>query len=216
MATTEVYTCLEVCTDALRKIGVVAADEAAQADEIETAGRALNRMLKAWQGRGYNLWAVSSESVTATTAIEHSLTEARPLEIQSIRTKRGGIETPMRRMNREEYDLLPQKSVTGIPTQFYFNRQRDAATFLVWPIFASVTTETFEVTYIRELNDVVLTDQVDVPSEWYDATIYGLAARLLDDYTINNPTIVQRAEEELRLALAYDREGSIYFCGDHY
>jgi hypothetical protein len=216
MPNTDTYTCLEVCTDALRKIGVVAADEQAQADEIESAGRALNRMLKAWQGRGYNLWAVSAESVTATTDAEHSLTDARPLEIQSIRVKRGGTEIPMYRMNREQYDMLPNKATTGIPTQFYFNRQRDAATFLVWPLFPSVTTETFEVTYIRELNDVVLTDQVDVPSEWYDATIYGLAARLLDDYTISNPMLVQRAEEELRLALAYDREGSVYFCGDGY
>lgn len=216
MPNTDVYTCLEVCTDALRKIGVVAADEQAQADEIDTAGRALNRMLKSWQGRGYNLWAVSSESVAANTVSEYSLTDPRPLEIQSIRTKRGGNETPMRRMNRQEYDLLPNKTTTGIPTQFYFNRQRDTATFIVWPLFPSVTSETFEVTYIRELNDVVLTDQVDVPSEWYDATIYGLAARLLDDYTISNPMLVQRAEEELRIALAYDREGSVYFCGDGY
>lgn len=211
MAITETYTCLEVCTDALRKIGVVAADEQATADEIETASRALNRMLKSWQNRGYNLWAVSSESVTATTGASHSLTAGRPLSIESIRVKQNGIETPMRQMTRDEYDRLPQKDTTGIPTQFYFNRQRDNATFLVWPVFASVTTQTFEVTYIRELNDVVLSEQVDVPSEWYDATIYGLAARLLDDYDISKPNLQARAEEELRIAQAFDREESIWF-----
>ena len=216
MASTETYTCREICTDALRKIGVVAVDEQAAADEIESAARALNRLLKGWQNRGYNLWAVSSETVTATTSAEHSFTAGRPLSVQSIRVKRDGVETPMTELNREGYDLLPTKDTTGIPTQFYFNRQRDASTFTVWPVFASVTTETFEVTYVRELDDVVLTDQVDVPSEWYDATVYGLASRLVDDYAVNNPGVTARAEEELRLAMSYDREGSTYFCGGGY
>ena len=214
MATDQTYSCLEICTAALRKIGVVSVDEPAQADEIEAARDALNRMLKAWQNRGYNLWAFSSESVAATTGPVHSLTAGRVLEIQSVRVKRNGIETPMRQMNRNEYDTIPQKSSTGYPTQYYFNRQRETSTFVVWPVFASVSGETFEVTYIRELEDVELADPVDVPSEWYDATVYGLAARLLDEYAVNRPNVVARAEEELRLALAYDREGSVYFVCD--
>ena len=64
----------------------------------------------------------------------------------------------------------------------------------------------------REFEDQTdLTAVPDVPGEWWDAVVYGLAARLADDYGKNVPNVVARAEEELRLALSADREGSIYF-----
>ena len=101
MPTTETYRALDICQDALRKIGVVAGDEEATADEIKSSSRALGRMLKAWQARNYNLWTVSSESIPATTAIEYSFASGRPLDLTSVRVKRNGVETPMMRMTRE-------------------------------------------------------------------------------------------------------------------
>lgn len=211
MPTTETYTAHDICTEALRKIGVVAQGVPADADEIQSAARALNRMLKAWQAKGYNLWTLARETVVATTVAEHSFASGRPLYLTSVRFKRNGIETPMCRLTREEYDDLPVKDTTGTPTQYYFDRQRDTATMFVWPVLAVANGETLEISYVREIEDVVITEQVDVPSEWYDAVIYGLAARLLDDYTIDAPSIVARSEDELRTALAYDTEDSVFF-----
>jgi len=148
--TTDTDTNLEICTAALRKIGVVGMGVTASADEIETARVALGRMLKSWQSRGYNLWAVTSMSVTATTSASYSLTPARPLALQSVRFK-SGSETPMLELSREEYDNLPLKSAAGRPTCFYYDRQKEAGTLYVWPVLSSVTTETLEITYIREL-----------------------------------------------------------------
>jgi hypothetical protein len=211
MATTDTDTVRDLIESAFRKIGVVAVDEAMQADQAEQGLRALNRMVKAWQNKGYNLWSVASQSVTLTTAAVHTLNPVRPLDILSCRFKRSGVEMPMVRMTRNEYDNLPVKAAQGTPTQFYYDRQREAARLYVWPVLAAAAGETLEITYTREFEDMALTDAPDLPGEWYDAAVYGLAARLADDYMVNAPNVIARAEEELRLALAFDREGSIWF-----
>lgn len=205
----------DICEDALRKIGVVASDQTATGDEMETARKALGRMLLAWQNKGYNLWAVTSMSVTATTSATYTLTPARPLSLSSVRWK-ATSEIPMQEMSRDEYDRLPLKTSVGQPTSYYYNRQKATATLYVWPVPSSVTTETLEITYIRSLDDVVLTADVDFPPEWEDAVVYGLASRLTDDFMVNAQNVMMRAEVELENALAGDREGSVYFVGDQY
>lgn len=214
MAVTEIYTNAEICTDALRKLGVVAIDEPASGYDIEVARRGLERMLKGWQNAGYNLWTVASQSVAVTTGAEHTLDPVRPVSIESVRFKVGGIETPMSQMTRSEYDRQPQKLAKGRPTSWYYDRQREAARLYVWPVLATTNGETLEITYTREIADVVLTEAADVPGEWYEAVVYCLADRLSEDYDVNKPKLTQRAELLLNDALAWDREGSVYFAGD--
>lgn len=215
MATTNTYTVSEICTDALRKIGVVAVDETATAEQIETARKALGRMLKHWQNFGFNLWTVASQTVTLTTAGSYTLDPVRPVQIESVRFNNGTIETPMERITREEYDSIPNKTTTGQPTQWYYDKQREAAKLYIWPVMSSVASETLEITYHREVNDAVLTDPVDVPSEMYDAVVYNLGSMLTDDFAVAAPQVVQRAEMLKQEALAFDREGSVFFAGPY-
>jgi hypothetical protein len=207
-----------ICRDALRKIGVVAVDETPTADEIETARRALERLLKAWQNRGYLLWSVTSMSVTLTTASSYSLTPARPVQIQNVNFRRSAIDLPMIELTRQEYDRLPNKATKGTPTQYYYDRQRDAGTLYIWPSLATAAGETLEVTYVRELADVQLSDPVDVPSEWWDAAVYNLALRLMPDFGVSasalGQDIIAMAGVTLQDALSGDREGSVYFVGE--
>lgn len=211
MVTTTTDTCRDIVSDALRKIGVVSIDEPMNADQAQHGMRALNRLLKSWQNKGYDLWAATSQSVVLTTAAAHTLNPARPLQILSCRFKKSGIERPMQSMTRDEYDNLPLKTAQGIPTTYYYDRQREAARLYVWPVLAVAAGETLEITFTREFEDMGLDDAPDVPTEWYEAVVYGLGARLADDYMISANNVVARAEAELQQALAFDREGSIFF-----
>jgi hypothetical protein len=211
MSVTGTVTNFDICTDALRKLGIVAHDTTATDDEMATATRALNRMLKAWQNQGLDLWLTASTTVTLTTAASYTLDPVRPLSVDSVRLKRGGIETPMQKLTRREYDELPLKASTGLPTCFYYDRQREAARLYVWPVLAVAGGQTLAITYTREIADVVASEVADIPAEWYDATVYGLASRLADDFMVNAPNITARAERELDLALSFDREGSVWF-----
>ncbi len=211
MATTSTETARSIVSDALRKIGVVAMDEDMTADQSAHGLRALNRMVKSWQNKGYSVFAKASQVVTLTTAASYTLTPVRPLEILSCRFRQNGIDRPMLQFTRDEYDSLPLKTSTGTPTTFYYDRQREAARLYVWPVMAAVNGETLQITYTREFEDMALTDALDVPTEWYDATVYGLGARLADDFSVAVPGVVARSEALLREALAFDREGSIWF-----
>jgi len=194
----------------------VAHDEAARSDRIDNGLRALDRMLKSWPAMRYNLWKKTAMSVTSTTATNYTLSPVRPVRILSVRWKNtGGTETPMVGMTRDEYDRLPIKTTTGVPTTWYYDKQREAAKLYVWPVPASVTTETLEITYEREIEDMALDDAVDVPGEWWNAVVFGLASDLAIDYPgVANPMIDQKAATYLALAAGDDAEESVFFAGN--
>lgn len=214
MATTGTQTVRDIVTMALRKASVVGWGEDAAADDADAARQELNLMLKAWQNMGYNLWTKTSGTLTLTTAASYELTPERPLAILSARLKRNGLEIPMTRMTRDEYDGLPEKDATGTPTQFYYDRQREDARLYVWPLLSAANGETVEYTYDREIEDVTsLSQTLDMPGEWWEAVVYNLAARIAESLpTIQqSPLLVQRAEGALRAAAGFDREGSVFF-----
>lgn len=219
MAVTGTDTYRDIVTDALRKIGVVAKDTPADADDANHALRVLNRMLKAWQNKGYSVFTMTGGTLTLTTAASYTLSPVRPMSIHNARLKRSGIEIPMVEMTREEYDSLPVKTTTGIPTQFYYDRQREAAVLYIWPVLATAAGETVEYTYQREIEDVTaLGDTVDMPVEYYDAVVYGLAARLADDFELESGAVnrvIARAQQMEDDAFAFDQEGSVFFAGPY-
>ena len=178
----------------------------------------LEVMLKGWQNKGYNLWTATNDSLTLTTASSYTLDPVRPLNILNARFKRSGSEMPMQEMTRKEYDYLPNKAATGTPTQFYYDRQREAARLYVWPALSAAAGETIEYSYTREQEDIAsANDVLDMPGEWWEATVYNLAARLLETVPVGGRSqiVPTRAEMLLREALAFDREDSVYFAGPY-
>lgn len=215
MAVTDTDLCSEIIADAFRESQKVAANESPTSAENAIALRILNRMMKAWQNKGWHLWTVTSMSESATTSASYTLDPVRPFKIVSVRFKQGGRETPMIEMTRDEYDNLPVKTTTGTPTQWYYDRQREAAKLYVWPVPASVTTETLEITYHREIEDMGASDVIDAPAEWYEAIVYNLALRLANYFKVQQQPVNLAALAQMALAdaLADDREASITFGG---
>jgi hypothetical protein len=219
MAVTGTYTNRQILTDAFRKIGVVAEDDDMNADQASAGTRVLSRMLKALQNKGANLWTYTSQTVTLTTAASYTMSPVRPLRILNVNFNDGSTETPMQELTRDEYKTLPVKTTTGTPTTYYYDRQRESALLYIWPVLSSASGETLEVDYEREIEDVDLDDAADVPGEWYDAVVYGLASRLSDDYGVDDVVsqrVMARAEKELDIALTADREGSVFWNSDGY
>lgn len=150
MAVTGTQTVRDIVTDALLDIEVGAIGQAANATLSAHAVRVLNRIMKAWQlDDAAPSFLKSSQTLTLTTAASYSLLPERPIRILSARLKRAGIEIPMIRLTRDEYDSLPVKATTGIPTQYYYDRQKEDALFYVWPVLSVAAGETVEITYER-------------------------------------------------------------------
>jgi hypothetical protein len=213
MATTSTRNARSLIKSALRKANILGQGDEPDSDSADEALEALNLMLKSWQNMGYNLWTKTGATLTLTTAASYDLDPVRPLRILSARLTRSGIETPMHEMTRDEYDCIPQKSSTGLPTAFHYDRQREAAKFHVWPVLAAAAGETISYTYEREIEDLAaLDDVVDVPGEWWEAVVYNLADRLGDTFPTATPNlkVTARAASLLKEAGAFDREGSIF------
>jgi hypothetical protein len=198
---------MTIITDAFRKIGACAHDEALTADMEQAGARELRRMLLSWQNLRYNLWTQTEMTVTLTTAVSYTLT-GRPLRVHSVRYRNAaGLDMPLTAMTRQQYYDMPNKTSTGIPTAYYYDRQVATGVLYIWQGMASVTTETLRVTYERSVDTTDLLD--DIPPEWENAVLYGLAMQLQPEY--GGPDVTAEAAFHLSTVLADDREGSVWF-----
>lgn len=215
MAVTGTQTVRDIITDALLDLEVGAIGVEADATLTAHAVRMLNRVMKAWQlDDAAPSFLKASQTLTLTTAASYTLSPERPVRILSARLKRAGIEIPMLRLSRDEYDDLPQKLTTGLPTQFYYDRQKEDALFYVWPVLAVAAGETVEITYEREFEDVDINDNIDLPGEWWDVAVLQLASRLVHAYGSEaaKQSIPMRAEMMLNKALGAAVDGeSVYW-----
>jgi len=88
-------------------------------------------------------------------------------------------EITMSRLNRDDYTNLPNKNFTANqPYQFWFNRTIPRAQINLWPTPSDAFVQ-MTVWYSRQIMDVGdLTDELEVPQRWYEATVMMLAHRM--------------------------------------
>ncbi len=89
-------------------------------------------------------------------------------------------EIPMYKLNRNDYANLPDKSSTGRPTQFWYDKQRIQPEIELWPNPAAEFTFSQVTGFVqRQLQDVgEMVDELEVPDRWYLAIVCNLAAEL--------------------------------------
>ncbi len=207
----------QVAEFALDKMRAVGLGQNVDADDMTRAIRELNVMLKGWQTAGPNLWRLTEASQTLTSGnATYTLTATNPVTIVEARYRdTAGRDMPMQELTRNEYLELPDKSSSGVPTCWYFDRQRDAGVLYVWPVLATATTQAIRYSYVRRIEDIDdANNDLDVPPEYIDLIGYNLAARLLDNYGMNDgpsQRILQRAALLVQQAKDHDRESVVRF-----
>jgi hypothetical protein len=197
-------TMTELLTDARRLLGINAEEESLSSSELSIGLRFATKMLKAWEADGIGSWMLTEGTMTLVASTASYAFGAGgafttvPFEIVSARITRSGTDLPMYRMTREEYQSLPNKTTTGYPTQFFYDRQRDDGTLYVWPS-PDTTAGTFKFTYRRRIMDLDSSaDNFDLPPEWEEAITYNLAKRLLPVYgRSGTPEAAQIKEDAL-------------------
>ena len=101
------------------------------------------------------------------------------LALREFYVGNNSTEIPMARLNRDDYTSLPNKNFTANqPFQFWFNRTIPVPEIYLWPVpsdpFIQMT-----VWYSRQIMDVgSLTDELEIPQRWYEATVMMLAHRM--------------------------------------
>ena len=146
--------------------------------DAKTARRSLNIMFSEWANRGVNLWTVRQATLTliSGTATYNSANGlASPMnDILEVAVRRSGTDYDIDRISRGEYLNVPNKSTTGRPSQFYFNRQTSPEITL-WPTPENSTDELVYY-YITRIEDADTSQNTtDVPYRFLPCMIAGLA-----------------------------------------
>lgn len=203
----------DLCAFALKKIRVVGHTETMAPEDAETALEALNLMLKGLQLEAPSLWRQTEGSVALQSGTASYTLSPHPFRVYDARYRStAGVDLPMYEMTRQEYMDLPLKTSAGVPTCYYVDYQRGAATLSVWPVPANATTETVQYTFQRIVEDLdSLNDEIDIPQEYLETVGYQLAARLAETYGKDLSQVVARAEYLKRIAEQADREAVVRF-----
>jgi hypothetical protein len=172
---------------------------------------------------GPHLWTKTEGSITMTSATQsyNLVSTLNPVRVLSMRYRdTSSRDLPMEELSRDEYFDLPLKTSAGIPTQYFFDPQRGAPTLYVWPVKATITTETLRVTYQRRIEDIdSLDNDIDIPQEWFETLRYCLADRLLDEYGQSDGVaqrIMARAAQLRLQAEDFERDTFVQFgVGQH-
>jgi len=101
------------------------------------------------------------------------------LTVTELITASAYKDVPLYRMNRDEYMGLPDKSAQGIPYQFWLDRQLTPIMHLWNCPNSAATDNTIHIFRHHQVEDVgSLTEILDIPNRWLEATIWQLAKNL--------------------------------------
>jgi len=101
------------------------------------------------------------------------------LSLRELFFGNNSTEITMARLNRDDYTNLPNKNFTANqPFQFWFNRTIPQSKIYLWPVPSDPFVQ-MVVWYSRQIDDVgALTNELEVPQRWYEATLMMLAHRM--------------------------------------
>jgi hypothetical protein len=221
----------ELVAGALSRLGVLAEEEPLQANELERALRLMTQMFKTWEAKGLGGWLHTEDGFALVSADKDYVFGSGgtktyvPFSISQVRVSyNSGNEIPMQRYEgRQAYYSIPNRTSSGYPTTFFYDRQRDSGTLYVWPV---PNNNDYDITYTyrRRIMDMDLgAENTDLPPEWEEAIELGLAKRLIGPYAkAGQPIaakIMQDADEAFNALLDFDtaeEEGSVFMVPDGY
>src|SRR3990167_8159259 len=141
-----------------------------------TARRSLNLLLNDWINRGINLWTLELKTQTVTAGdIDYTL-DSDTVDILDAVLRRDGIDYPMTRLSLTEYNNIPDKDLSGLPTQWYLDRQRDAPILYIWLASENSTdvVRYWRIRYFKDVNQSAV-QNADTPRRFLPALASGLA-----------------------------------------
>jgi len=215
---------LDIITGAYELCRVIDPSEPLSDQQIRSAQRALNQLLKRFITYGLELFTMKRGTITLTQGTMSytcgpggtGLTE-RPLMITDAWYREtASDDNPLEIISREEYWALGDKTSEGIPNEIYYDPQDTLGVLYVFNTAdANTAGKTIELVYQRPFEDMVsTTDDFDFPVEWEYAIEWNLASSLAHRNGVATNRLSQiRAEAKTALdeVLGWDAENtSVY------
>lgn len=167
-----------IVTEAWERVGVQPGDLTAW--HSTTARISMSLMFAEWSNRGIDAWAVDEITLDLVEGtISYTLTDGT-IDVLDAVLRRDDIDTPIVRISRSDYHVIPDKNVKGRPDRIFVDRQ---ATGLVMHVWQNPENSTDDIVYwrLRRLHDVgTAQNTADAPWRWHEAICSGLAFKLFN------------------------------------
>tara|TARA_Y100001951_G_C11206025_1_gene220054 strand:- start:24 stop:707 length:684 start_codon:yes stop_codon:yes gene_type:complete len=177
--------------------------------DLETARRSLNILFAEWANRGLNLWKITQGSKTLV-ASQPSYSFSSPeeqgiVDILSAIVNNETNDYAVDRISRMSYLDLPNKTETGMPSEWYFERTL-IPTLYVYTSPDTTKTYTFKYYALRRIEDAgSYRDNVDLPFRFIPAMVCGLAYYIAMKKAPDRIQLLKQVyEEEFARAAAED------------
>lgn len=218
----------QLISAALRKLGVLAKGQTADAEDLTNGAQALNAVVAKLQTLGMPLWARKEYTFTpvAGTAtyeigVGKTLATPFPLKMQQalLVDTVSGANIEMEIHSIYEYNTIYSTGSTGSPIQMFYQPLVNYGVITVWPTpdAAGITNKQIKIVYQRPFEDFVSgTDTPDFPQEWHQAVIYQLAVALAPEYGVplsDRQLLMQEMQIYTAEATSFGTdEASLYFA----
>jgi len=136
------------------------------------------------------------------------------LDVRELVFQNTPQEIPFYKLNRDDYSNLPNKTRTGRPTQFWYDKTRQQPEIVMWPNPAEQFTYSQITGFLhRQIQDVgTMQDELEFPQRWYLAIVLQLAKHLSKEHKEVDPATAAEvqadAAEELYRAWSGEGDGS--------
>lgn len=182
--------------------------------DYRTARRSLNFLAMEWANRGINLWTVEQGTIPLLAGVAAYQLPSDTIDLieYTVRSGTGAAQsdTPLQRMSVNTYANIPNKNLTGMPTQILLQRVAPYPILTLWPIpkDSSLSLVGWR---LRRIQDAGSTGAatVDIPFRFIPAMIAGLAFLLSQKLKEGEGRAVllkQEYEAAFDLASLEDRE----------
>lgn len=99
--------------------------------------------------------------------------------LDDIRFVSSYTDRPVPRLNRDDYLALPNRQVTGVPLQYWFDRKLSPTISLWYAPDEAASIGLIQYYRQRQVADVgALTETLEIPPRWMEATVWQLAQNL--------------------------------------
>jgi hypothetical protein len=205
----------DIIEGAIRALGALSTGESLPANEMVDGREALNMIVKQLMGpphylmKGVKPWQREEASLTLAAKIKFEfktsggdLDITPPVDIISARlVDSDDNETPLKRMSREKYDSIGNKTDTNTPTAFYYERRLDSGYFYLDCIPSDITNYTIDITYLDQMAAfTTVRTTTDFPQEWYRVLKFSLAVDLGPEYGADISNVTALRNEAIAIA----------------
>lgn len=184
------------------ELGAISMGDSLEASEEAEMTKRLNAMLAKWSIEA-NLFRDEVATVTITGGTGTAILSTDVRDIRGVRhIQSATYKRPLMQWNRDDYFSLPNRAQAGATPLAYYLAKRNADSgplLYIWPVPAANVD--LELDYSRAFYFAEdPTQTLDLPAEWHEAALYGLAARCAGIFgaTKVDPASVQRIDAQAR------------------